>query len=130
VAGLLQDGEGNHVLSSSYLWKVAYTATIDEIRRQRRRNEVALEEGADGPATAPALDPERTRSAREIGEALQSCLGVLAEPRRLAVTLHLLGHSVPEAGRILGWESKRVENLVYRGLADLRRCLEGKGVRP
>ena len=56
--------------------------------------------------------------------------GRLVLPRRLAVTLHLQGHTVPEAGSLLGWNAKRAENLVYRGLADLRDCLAGKGVRP
>jgi RNA polymerase sigma-70 factor, ECF subfamily len=46
------------------------------------------------------------------------------------VTLYLQGHTVPETARILGWDAKRAENLVYRGLADLRQCLMGKGHRP
>jgi RNA polymerase sigma-70 factor (ECF subfamily) len=50
--------------------------------------------------------------------------------RRLAVTLHLQGHTVPEAARILDWAAKQTENLVYRGLADLRACLMAKGIRP
>ena len=29
-----------------------------------------------------------------------------------------------------GWTTKRAENLVYRGLADLRQCLERKGLNP
>jgi RNA polymerase sigma-70 factor (ECF subfamily) len=37
---------------------------------------------------------------------------------------------VPEASRILDWSAKRTENLVYRGLADLRECLTLKGMRP
>jgi RNA polymerase sigma-70 factor (ECF subfamily) len=35
---------------------------------------------------------------------------------------------VPELGRLLGWNAKKAENLVYRGLADLRGCLTEKGV--
>ena len=50
--------------------------------------------------------------------------------RRLAVTLHLQGHTVPETARILDWAAKQTENLVYRGLADLRECLMAKGLRP
>ena len=48
--------------------------------------------------------------------------------RRLAVTLYLQGHSVPAAARLLEWTAKRTENLVYRGLADLRECLTAKGM--
>ena len=35
-----------------------------------------------------------------------------------------------EAAGILDWSAKRVENLVYRGLADLRDCLAAKGFKP
>ena len=31
---------------------------------------------------------------------------------------------------MLGWNAKRADNLVYRGLADLRRCLTAKGIEP
>jgi RNA polymerase sigma-70 factor, ECF subfamily len=128
-------GEGSGPLPPSYLWKVAYTATVDEIRRRRRRHEVPLDAGEEesagmAPPAGPASDPERLQAAREIGRAVRDCLLRVVEARRLAVVLHLQGHSVPEAGRILGWGVKRVENLVYRGLADLRRCLSAKGIAP
>jgi len=37
--------------------------------------------------------------------------------RRLAVALHLQGHTVAEAARLLDLSFKRTENLVYRGLS-------------
>jgi RNA polymerase sigma-70 factor (ECF subfamily) len=46
------------------------------------------------------------------------------------VTLYLQGHTVPETARVLDWPAKRADNLVYRGLADLRQCLLAKGLRP
>ena len=66
----------------------------------------------------------------ELGVGIRDCLGGLAEPRRLAVLLHLEGFRAEEASRVLHWDVKRVQNLIYRGLADLRRCLEGKGLVP
>ncbi len=127
--------EGNAQVSASYLRKVAYSVVVDEIRKRRRRNEVSIDPDDDGqgpaselPAGAP--DPENLARGREIGSAIRDCLGRLVGPRRSAVTLHLLGHTVPEIGRLLGWEGKRADNLVYRGMADLRECLESKGVRP
>jgi len=62
--------------------------------------------------------------------AIRACLAAANRDRRLALVLYLQGHSVPEAARILGWDVKRTENLVYRGLADLRQCLLNKGHRP
>jgi RNA polymerase sigma-70 factor (ECF subfamily) len=123
--------EGDAGFNSSYLWKVAYTATVDEIRRLRRRREVTLEEaGAEITMASPQPGPEEDRAGREIGRQIQDCLALMVEPRRLAVVLHLQGHSVPEAARLLGWSEKRAENLTYRGLADLRSCLRARGVEP
>ena len=130
VLDLLRRGEGIGGLRSSYLWRVAYSVTVDEIRRLRRRREVALDDAAASTDPAPASDPERRQAAGRIAAGLRDCLGRLVEDRRLAVTLHLQGHSVPEAASLLGWGAKKVENLVYRGLADLRRCLLAKGLTP
>ena len=75
-------------------------------------------------------NPERETAARQVGSAIQGCLQRLVKTRRLAVTLYLQGYGVPEAAQLLGWRRKKVENLVYRGLADLRQCLDTKGIKP
>jgi RNA polymerase sigma-70 factor (ECF subfamily) len=131
VLGILRKGEQNAVRTTSYLWQAAYTATMDEIRRRSRRREVALDDaGADGPvhAVQPARENEEDR--RQVGLEIQDCLGRLAPPRRRAVGLYLFGFGADESARVLGWNVKRAQNLTYRGLADLRRCLEAKGIRP
>ena len=74
--------------------------------------------------------PEEDSASREITRGVVDCLARLVTPRRLAVTLYLHGCSVPEASARLRWTHHRTESLVYRGLADLRRCLERKGLRP
>jgi len=40
--------EGNAPLGASYLWKAAYSATVDEIRRVRRLRETTLEDAEPG----------------------------------------------------------------------------------
>jgi RNA polymerase sigma-70 factor (ECF subfamily) len=122
------EGEGIKALQASYLYKVAYSALVDEIRRVRRRRETGLEDVTVEPIERS--DPERTASSSEIAGAIRDCLSRLKEERRLAVTLYLQGHSVPSAARVLDWTAKRTENLVYRGLAELRQCLLSKGMRP
>lgn len=122
-------GEGSPDLSSLYVEKAAYSAMVDEIRRHRRRREVpearerSLLEGA-----ADRADPETLAASGEIAAGIGHCLSGLSSPRRLAVTLHLQGHSVPEVASLMRWPFKRAENLVYRGIADLRRCLAAKGL--
>ncbi len=123
--------EGNPSYSAMYLEKAAYGATVDEIRRRSRRKERPITETrAMESAPDPGADPERRTAASEISRAVRDCLTRLVRPRRLAVTLYLQGCSVPETGRRLGWTTKRAENLVYRGLANMRRCLETKGLNP
>ena len=128
--------EGTRGLSSFYLHRVAHSALVDEIRRRKRRPEVSLEEPSEESSQVLRFepraqgDPESSASYRELGAAVRDCLLGAKRERRLAVTLYLQGHSVPEAARILGWDVKRTENLVYRGLADLRQCLMGKGHTP
>lgn len=130
-----QGGEGKPPPSSFYLHKAAHSALVDEIRRRRRRREVALDAG---PEDEPVLSrepvaagtPEGDARLRQLGEAVRDCLRALKRERRLALVLYLQEHTVPEAARLLGWAAKRTENLVYRGLADLRQCLLAKGHRP
>jgi RNA polymerase sigma-70 factor (ECF subfamily) len=122
------ESEGDAQLTPSYLYKVAYSVLIDEIRRERRRRETSLEEEAVAQQAITEENPERLAASREIGRGIQDCLTRIKRERRLAVTLYLQGHSVPAAARLLEWTAKRTENLVYRGLADLRECLTEKGM--
>lgn len=123
--------EGKRELSSYYLRRVAHSVLVDEIRRVRRRREVSLEEERDDAFVAPSTaGPENVSVSRQIGRGIHDCLQRLVPPRQLAVTLQLQGHTLPEISRLLSWKLKRAENLVYRGLVDLRKCLAEKGLRP
>ncbi len=131
VMKLHRRGEGVGRVPSSYLWKVAHTTLVDEIRRRRRRREQVLDEEIS--MTQPDLDqpdPEGRALAGEMGQAIRWCLQQMIKPRRLAVMLHLEGHTVRETANLLGWKTKRADNLRYRGLENLRSCLESKGLRP
>ncbi|RKH13522.1 RNA polymerase sigma factor [Corallococcus sp. CA053C] len=131
VVELRKRDPGHAELSPAYLYRVAYTALVDELRRVGARKEVALDEVEQAPVqpVAPG-DPERSAGAAQIARAVRDCLQGLVQDRRLAVTLHLQGHTIPEAAELLGWESKRTENLIYRGLSALRACLTTKGITP
>ena len=116
--------EGDGPLPPSYLWRVAYTTTIDELRKVRGREQTRDRASMVGAARpAGVLAPDAAAEAGELGAAIRGCLGALAQSRQRAVSPYLQGHSVPESGELLGWTRKKTENLVFRGLADLRRCL-------
>lgn len=123
-----KSGEDIAQYQSSYLYRVAHSIVVDEVRKRSRR-----------PATSDGLSPEifsserhdqpdQTLAADDATRAVWDCLARVADARRTALVLYLQGHSVPEASELLGWPRKRTENCVYRGLANLRECLDAKGV--
>jgi RNA polymerase sigma-70 factor (ECF subfamily) len=88
---------------------------IDEIRRFRRQQRQAEQLPRD----------EGREPGPEARSEILDCLAGLQDRRRTAVVLHLQGFRTAELARALGWTEKQAENLVYRGLADLRACLQG-----
>ena len=126
---LHQRGEEIGEYRASYLYRVAHSIVVDEIRKQSRS---PVTTSADGSPEqfAPEQEqrPEAWTAAAAARSALWDCMRSLVEARRAALALYLQGHSVPEAAKLLGWPAKRTENCVYRGLADLRACLEKKGI--
>jgi len=126
----LRKSETNQGFSAIYVEKAAYGATVDAIRRLSRRQESPADTDSLERAHSPAAGPEGLVASLEIGQGIRDCLTRLVPPRRLGVTLYLQGCTVPEIAERRRWNFKRAHNLVYRGLADLRRCLETKGLAP
>ena len=122
-------------LEKAYLYRVAHSVLVDEIRRRRRRREESLNEGdslserTDGER-AVRTTPEQQVSSQQLGREIHECLKEIKHERRLALALRLQGYSVSECAEQLGWQHKQTENLVHRGMADLRRLLAARGVEP
>ena len=89
------------------LWGSVFAATLAEVRNH----------------AADRFEPA-------LGAAVQACLAALDRPARLALTLHLQGHSVSEIAGLLGRSIKQAEQLVFHALSELRACLEAKGMQP
>ena len=112
-------GEDLAALEPSYLWRVAFTVVIDEIRRRNAR--------VRQTETLQAV-PNPVVPGPDVGVEIRSCLEGLPEARRLPVILHLQGFRNEEVARALQFNEKRAQNLIYRGLEQLRRCLRSKGI--
>ena len=117
-------------VGASYLWKVAHSVVMDEIRCSRRHPEVDLENPGISEPISHAPSPERSQGASEMREAINEGLRQMKEPRRWAVLLYLYGFSLQDSARMLGWNAKRVDNQRYQGLAELRDSLKQQGYRP
>lgn len=118
------------ILTEPYLRRTARNAVIDAMRGRARRG--AASDVDTGAWTRPRRlrDPEAALADQALGRRIAHHLGRLPEARRQAVTLFLEGFGVTEIAVRLGWNRKRVDNLVYRGLASLRRSLTQEGVTP
>ena len=120
-----QQGE---IRTTTYLSRAAYSVLVDEIRRQLKRPESSLEAiESDALDRSSSTHSHPSGDLADLGDSLRDCLEGLQESRQMAVTLYLQGFTAEEAQRSLGWNLKKVRNLTYRGMADLRSCLGGKG---
>ncbi|MEM6995405.1 MAG: sigma-70 family RNA polymerase sigma factor [Myxococcota bacterium] len=132
VVAVMDAGKPAEEIRMSYIARVAYHAVVDEMRRQRRRrtlSTVELDDTAE-PLRGGAPTPETNAANRQLGGEIRDCFGRMARSRRLAVALYLEGRGATEIATMLDWKRKQADNLVYRGLSDLRRCLTDKGISP
>ena len=109
---------GEREITTSYGYRAAASAAVDLLRRHRvSRGRLPLAESES--IAGSALDEGVLE--RRLGDAL----AVVPESRRVAVRLHLNGHSLADVARVLHWTPAQARNQVYRGLADLKRVLQG-----
>lgn len=130
VDNLQKKGDTDRRLPASYINKVAYHAIVDAIRRQQRKNEVFSEEPEITMPDTAQQDPEQASILKGIKKGFLACLEKTVPPRRMAAVLHLQGHSIPEISKLMDWTQTKSTNLVFRGIKDIRRCLENKGIKP
>ena len=115
--------------TAGYVRRVARSAVIDQLRRNRARaSEVTLHDGdaVDEPASEAGDLLELEELERTLSEALEE----LVPARRPVVRMHLAGYSRGDIESLLGWSEAKVRNLLYRGLAELREALGRRGFAP
>lgn len=122
---------------ASYLYRVAATATLDAIRRVKRKREeqiIADDEPEEETSTAhvlvtdPARAPDQEAERRQLVSKVKEAMARLPDNRRTAVSLHLEGLTTQEIANLVGWSEPKARNLVYRGLNDVRQCLQEAGI--
>jgi RNA polymerase sigma-70 factor (ECF subfamily) len=109
---------------SSYMYRIAVSATLDALRAHKALREETLADEALSGGDAAQPSPEEVADRRERVARVGRALASLPERRRRCVALHLQGLTTQEIGDLLGWSEAKARNLLYRGLADLRARLE------
>jgi RNA polymerase sigma factor (sigma-70 family) len=118
----------------SYIWRVAYTTTSKVMKRlseQRRAlidpQDEALEQEEKFKTSQTEL-PEVQLQNKELAEMIRESVDSLIDSRRQVVKLYLSGLTADEMTKYFGWSDGKARNLLSRGLADLRKGLEKKGI--
>ncbi|MEM6991461.1 MAG: RNA polymerase sigma factor [Myxococcota bacterium] len=112
--------------TAAYLRRAARNAVIDTVRRCDAR-----ERWRHAAACIPRdaeRNPEQLALDRELARTLQQHLARLPEDRRDAVALYVQGCRPSEIADRFACGTKRVENLLYRGLRSLRKSLADEGM--
>jgi RNA polymerase sigma-70 factor (ECF subfamily) len=126
----LSEFEGSRDASfAAWLARIAFNVSYDELRRQKRRPEGALEELTEEEAAALAgrlrdagPDAEGRAVSRDLAAKLLARLS--PEDRLVLVMLDVEGLSVSEIANLLGWTGSKVKVRAHRARAHLRRVLQ------
>ena len=115
---VLKSYDGRSALSS-YLCRVAVNAAIDELRRQKRRSEVAQ------PEEVPLASEDVKESNPEAVEVVRIALSELPARQRAAVTLRdIQGMNTEEAAEVLGITPSGFRTILAEGRLRLKQVLE------
>jgi RNA polymerase sigma-70 factor (ECF subfamily) len=113
---------------STWLYRIAINAAIDQRRERRRREPLSqsLPEDFNGQVAArsTAADPHREAFGRELVNRAQEAIAELPDAERTAILLrHFEGCSIAEIARVLGGGENSAKQAVFRAVHKLRAVL-------
>lgn len=111
----------------SYIKKVVSSVLIDEIRNARKQEKV-IRSTIEKKSGLFKSGGESQPPDEYLTLTLEEAVGSLMESRRRVVKLFLSGLTIEEISAVLRWSQDKTRNLVYRGLADMKKILSQKGV--
>jgi RNA polymerase sigma-70 factor, ECF subfamily len=119
---------------SSWLYQIAVNLCRDRMRRRRGRTFVSLEALGDesGPSRAASPDPGPMELLQRgaLRSLVQDAIAMLPEDQREVIVLKEYEElTFLEIAQVLDVPLSTVKTRLYRGLVNLRSCLERQGVR-
>jgi RNA polymerase sigma factor (sigma-70 family) len=111
----------------SYINRVVDSTLIDSIRKARVQEGLIQHEKQQMLREQSCSQPGSGRDSplwEKLARAADSLLG----PRRQVVKLYMLNLTIEEISLCLNWSRNKTRNLLYRGLSDLKKKLNDKGV--
>jgi len=108
----------------SYIKKIVNSAVIDQIRKLRREEGLFRHEKHKHIAELGYSYSKEVAHKRIVEETVGKAVEQLIDSRRQVVKLYLLNFTIQEISSYFNWSLDKTRNLLYRGLADLRKRLK------
>lgn len=112
-----------------YIKKVVYTSIIDQFRKKRRESDLVQHEKLKHISEMETHYRGEAIRTRGMSEPLARAVDGLIRSRRRVVKLYLLNLNIREIANYLDVSPDKIRNLLYRGLADIRKHINGTGPR-
>lgn len=120
----LLKSEKNITNQASYIKKIVSSSVIDQIRRLRREDGIYNLAREKQIAEMDSAYRNEIAHYKNLEEMLNRAVNNLIESRRQVVKLYLLNLTIDEIADHLKWSHDKTRNLLYRGLADLKKYLK------
>lgn len=112
-----------------YIKKVVYTSIIDQFRRKRRESDLVQHEKLKHISEMETYYRGEATHTKGMSEELVKAVDRLIRSRRRVVKLYLMNLNIREIANYLDVSPDKIRNLLYRGMADMRKHLNGTGPR-
>ncbi len=113
---------------SSYIRKIVNSTVIDHVRRFRRQSSIISSEKRKRISDHRSQYTMFSSSEKNYAEIIGKAVDTLMESRKKVVRLFLLNMTLEEISIYLNWSKDKTRNLLYRGLADLKKKLREQGI--
>ena len=113
---------------ASYIKKIVNSSVIDHLRKIRREERVLFSEMQRKIAERRSTYNKEKIDDEECKNILGQSVDSLLASRRKVVKLYLLNMTLEEIAEFFNWSPHKTRNLLYRGLNDLKKILQEKGI--
>ncbi|RMH39694.1 MAG: sigma-70 family RNA polymerase sigma factor [Deltaproteobacteria bacterium] len=114
----------------SWLYRIAYTTALSQLRSPHHRHRRGAHDGAVLDAL-PSRDepPDRVAEAAQLAQCMEGCLDNLRPLDRLAFTERFLnGATERELGELLGVSTNAAKQRAFRARRAVRQCVAASGI--
>lgn len=112
----------------SYINRIVDSVVIEAIKRSRRETKALNELNHTLTAGQGLAHAKSLLQSSDVKEIVLNSLAELEESRRCVINLYLSGMDFDEIARLQKWSLGKTSSLFYRGLKDLKRKLEKRGI--